>query len=75
MKSRYELMIDKSKYWTNCTLLKDDVIVEENFRYYTVNENFICIFEEVGGQDSRAKGELRAKYCIADSEFIREVIR
>ena len=71
----YKLIIDNSKYWTNCTLTKNGSIIQTNFRYYTVDENIICIFEEVGGQDSRAKGELIAKYCITDCEFSKQEIR
>lgn len=75
MTTRYTLYIDSSKYWTNCNLTKDGSIIEENFRYYTLDENFICIYEEVGGQDSRKRGELRAKYCITDCEFKKQEIK
>jgi hypothetical protein len=67
--------IYQNRFWSIGEVYKNNVLIAEINRHYEVDENFIYIYDSVGGSGTGyKKGELLQKISIANCEYKKETI-
>lgn len=69
------LKINDNRFWSKGEVFKNGVLIAKINRHYEVDENFIYIYDSVGGSGTGwVKGELLEKINIANCEFKKELV-
>jgi hypothetical protein len=64
-----------NRCWCIAEVHKNGVKIADINRYYSVDKDWIFIYDAAGGHDNIKKGALIEKIYIGDSEFVMEHIR